>query len=111
MSACIKTLLNVQVGYLTRGMGVWDKKFFSSFLTSMMTHKTPILGKLSMKTDKKHQEKIGDTNRHFLEKESFSDFPVRIEKRCFGLVSQVAPDDCICMDEVGIVKPCAEKME
>ncbi len=111
MSVCIKTLLNLQVGYLTRGMGIWDKKFFSSFLTSMMTHKTPILGKLSMNTEKKNQEKIGDKNRHFLEKESFSDFPVRIEKRCFGLVWEVSSDDCICIDEVDIAKPCAEKME
>ena len=70
MSVCIKTLLNVQVGYLTRGMGIWDKKFFSWFLTSMMTHKTPILGKLSMNQEKKNQEKTGDQNRHFLEKES-----------------------------------------
>ncbi len=77
----------------------------------MMTHKTPILGKLSMNTDQKNQEKIGNTNRHFLEKKTFSDFPKRIEKRCFGLVGEVALDDCICIDEVDIAKPCAEKME
>lgn len=111
MSVCIKSLLATQVGYLTRGKWVWDKKFFSSFLTSMMTHKTPILGKLSMNTEKRNQEKIWDKNRHFLEKESFIDFPTRIEKRCFGLVGEVGSEDCICIDEVDIAKPCAEKME
>ena len=111
MSVCIKSLLAIQIGYLTRGMWVWDKKFFSCFLTSMMTHKTPILGKLSMNNEKRNQEKIWDKNRHFLEKESFSDFPTRIEKRCFGLVWEVSLDDAICIDEVDIAKPCAEKME
>jgi hypothetical protein len=91
-------------------MGVTDKRFFSNFLTSMMTHKTTIMGKLGMDT-KKNSEKNTEQARHFLSKESFSDFTLRIEKRCFNLVGEIKDTDCICLDEVDVAKPCAKKME
>jgi hypothetical protein len=110
MIVWLKKLINIQIGYTTRGMGVTDKRFFSSFLTSMMTHKTTIMGKLGMNTSK-NQEKNTEQARHFFKKESFSDFPLRIEKRCFGLVGEISPHDLICLDEVDVAKPCAKKME
>ena len=91
-------------------MGVTDKRFFSSFLTSMMTHKTTIMGKLGM-NPAKNGEKNTEQARHFFCKESFSDFTLRIEKRCFGLVGEIKDTECICLDEVDVAKPCAKKME
>lgn len=110
MSVCLNVLINTQIGYMTRGMGVWDKKFFRDFFSSMLSQKTVFLGKLTNNTDRK-MERTADRNKHFLEKDTFSDFPTRIEKRCFSLVWEIQDNDFICMDEVDIAKPCAEKME
>ena len=46
-----------------------------------------------------------------MEKESFADFPARIEKRCFSLVGEITDSDFICVDEVDLAKPCARTME
>jgi hypothetical protein len=68
------------------------------------------MGKLGM-NPAKNCEKNTEQARHFFCKESFSDFPHRIEKRCFGLVGEIKDTDCICLDEVDVAKPCAKKME
>lgn len=113
MSVCLNSLINTQVGYITRGMRVWDKRFFSDFFSSVLSKKTVFLGKLSNNTTRK-MERTADRNKHFLEKESFRDFPSRVEKRCFSLVEawgKITDDDFICMDEVDIAKPSAKAME
>jgi hypothetical protein len=78
-------LINKEYQYLLRGMSIWDKNFFQDFFSSLFIKKTTIMSKLSNNTVK-NSEKISERNSYFLEKESFSDFPVRIEKRCFSLV-------------------------
>lgn len=47
-------------------------------------------------------ERTADHNKHFLEQESFHDFPSRIKKWCFSLVGEITDDD---MDEFDIAKP------
>ena len=106
MNVCI----NREAGYISRWMGIWDKCFLRDFISALFIKKTTIMSKLWLNPHKK-PEKNAERNRHFLEKESFSDFPSRIEKRCFHLVWEVEDTDFICMDEVDIAKPCAEKME
>lgn len=91
-------------------MGVWDKNFFKDFFSSLMTKKTVFLGKLS-NCPTRRMERNADRNKHFLEKESFSDFSRRVEKRCFSLVGKMTEKDFICMDEVDVPKPEAEVME
>lgn len=110
MSVAINDLINREYQYLLRGKNIWDKKFFKDFLSSLFIKKTTIMGKLSNSTTK-NKEKISERNRHFLEKDSFSDFPLRIEKRCFALVWEITDEDYICMDEVDIAKPEARAME
>jgi hypothetical protein len=56
-------------------------------------------------------DKITDRNKHFFEKESFINFPQKIEKRCFGMIGDIQEDDIFCIDEVDIAKPHARKME
>lgn len=109
MSVAINDLINREYQYLLRGKNVWDKKFFKDFLSSLFIKKTTIMRNLG-NNPSKNKEKIWERNRHFLEKESFSDFPVRIEKRCFSLVWEITDEDYICMDEVDIAKPEARTM-
>ena len=110
MSRSIQTWINRESGYITRWMKVWDKKFFHDFLSSLVIQKTTIMGKLWLNPHK-NSEKNSERNRHFLEKESFADFPARIERRCFALVGEITDSDFICMDEVYVAKPCARTME
>lgn len=110
MSIWIQNLINKEYQYLLRGMSIWDKNFFQDFFSSLFIKKTTIMSKLSNNTIK-NSEKISERNSYFLEKESFSDFPSIIERRCFSLVWDITDEDYICMDEVDIAKPKANKME
>ena len=109
MSVCLNSSINVQVGYITRGMGVWDKSFFKDFLSSLHSKKTVYLGKLTHTTTRSMTH-TAERNTHFLEKTSFSDFVSRVENRCLSLVGEITEDDFICMDEVDRAKPSAKVM-
>jgi hypothetical protein len=91
-------------------MSVWSHQFFGDFLTSVIIHKTTIMGKLGL-NPAKNTEKNTERSRHFLSSAQFADLPAYIERRCFTLVGEVGDDDCICIDEVDVAKPCAKKME
>ena len=110
MCVNIISCLNREAGYISRWMRIWEKVFLRDFISALFIKKTTIMGKLWLNPHKNF-EKNSERNRHFLEKESFLDFPTKIEKRCFRLVWKVEDTDYICMDEVDIAKPCAEKME
>lgn len=110
VSQWVRAVLKRESGYCTRGMWVWSRQFFGDFLTSVMIHKTTIMGKLGM-NPKKNSEKNAERSRHFLEKESFLKLPQYVERRCFALVWEVNNDEYICLDEVDVAKPCANTME
>ena len=110
MSKIVSTKLNNSYRSLLRWMWVWDKKFFKDFFPWLLKNKTSILMKLSVK-DEKNKKEIGIRNSHFLWKESFSWFPLKVEKRCFSLLWEITDKDYICIDEVDIAKPSAKLME
>jgi hypothetical protein len=68
------------------------------------------MGKLGM-NPKKNSEKNAERTRHFLASEKFLKLPQYVERRCFALVWEMSNDECICIDEVDVAKPCAKKME
>lgn len=110
MSRIVKNGLNNTYRSLLRGMWVWDKKFFKDFFPALLQNKTSILMKLSLQ-DEKNKKEIWTRNSHFLGKESFWWFPLKVEKRCFSLVWEIRNEDYICMDEVDIAKPSAKLMQ
>ncbi len=82
----IERYIHREYQFLLRGMKLWDKHFFRDCFSALCAKKTVFLGKLSH--HRCRMEKIAERNTHFLLKESFSDFPARIEKRCFELVRE-----------------------
>lgn len=106
----IQWLINQENGYLLRQMWKCDKRFFKDFFWSIMSHRTTIMKKLSLMKYEKI-DKITEKIKHFFEKESFKNFPEKIEKRCFSMVWKIKSNDYICIDEVDIAKPYAKKME
>jgi len=106
----IQKLINQENGYLLRQMWKCDKRFFKDFFWSIMTLRTTIMKKLSLKKYIK-VDKITEKIKHFFEKESFKNFPEKIEKRCFSMIWKVNSNDYICIDEVDLAKPYAKKMK
>jgi len=110
VSRWVQSVLRKESGYCTRGMWVWSHHFFGDFLTSVMIHKTTIMGKLGM-NPKKNSEKNAERSHHFLASEKFLKLPQYVERRCFTLLGTVSNDEYICLDEVDVAKPCAKTME
>lgn len=110
MSTILETWLNNTYRSLLRNMWAWDKKFFKDFFPALLQNKTSIMSKLHLDSCKNKAE-VGIRNSNFLWKESFAGFPRKVENRCFKLVWKITDEDYICIDEVDIAKPKAQKME
>jgi len=106
----LENLIQQEYKYLLRWMWKWDKNFFKDFFSSIMSKQTTVMKRLSLKSYKK-VDKITERNKHFFKKESFNNFPCKIEKRCFWMVWEIRENDYICIDEVDIAKPSAKKMQ
>jgi len=87
-----------------------DKRFLSEFFWNIMSLRTTIMSKLwfwKYKYPKKMSEKI----KHFFEKDSFKDFTLKVEKRCFSMLWEIKKNDYIVFDEVDIAKQYSKKLE
>lgn len=106
----IQKILNIELWYLMRNEWKNDKKFFKEFFWNIMSLRTTIMSKLwfwKYKYPKKMSEKI----KHFFEKDSFKDFPLKVEKRCFSMLWKINKNDYIVFDEVDIAKQYSKKLE
>lgn len=75
-----------------------------------MRNKSSKLSNMTLDLEKERQE-ICKRNSHFLGKESFKDFPKKVEYRCFSLLREITDTTYICFDEVDLAKKRAKKME
>lgn len=109
MSKILQNSINNTYRSLLRGMWVWDKKFFKDFFPSLLQNKSTKLSNMTLDSGKERQE-ICKRNSHFLGKESFQDFPRKVEYRCFSLLWEITENTYICFDEVDLAKKRAKKM-
>jgi len=103
-------IINLEQGYLLRNMWKNDKRFFWEFFRNIMSLRTTIMNKLwvwKYKNPNKMSEKI----KHFFEKDSFKDFNLKVEKRCFSMLWEIKKNDYIVFDEVDIAKQYSRKLE
>ena len=106
----IQKIINKELWYLMKNDWKTDKKFLWEFFTNIMTFRTTIMNKLwtlKYKNPNKMSEKI----KHFFEKESFKDFTLKVEKRCFSMLWEIKKNDYIAFDEVDISKQYSKKLE
>ena len=106
----LNKLINEEHKYLLRNMWKTDKRFFKEMFSSIMRERTTIMNKLwvwKYKNTNKMTEKI----KHFFEKDSFKDFPLKVEKRCFSMVWEIRKNTYIVLDEVDIAKQYSKKLE
>lgn len=103
------TIVNVSKS-VTFGMKKPDKKFFRTYLESVLEYRTTVLSRLwdTGKTDAKYLLKYFSRN---LGKDSFVDLPNKVFKVLCKLVGELSPDACFCLDSVDLNKYSAEKME
>ncbi len=106
----LQKLINVELWFLLKNEWKNDKKFFKYFFWNIMSLRTTIMSKLwvwKYKYPKKMSEKI----KHFFEKDSFKEFNLKVEKRCFSMLWEIKNTDYIVFDEVDIAKQYSKKLE
>lgn len=59
----------------------------------------------------KNPKKMSEKIKHFFEKDSFKDFNLKVEKRCFCMAWEIKDTDYIVFDEVDIAKKYSKKLE
>jgi len=106
----LQKIMNTELWYLMRNECKTDKRFFLEFFRDIISLRTTIMSKLwflKYKYPKKMSEKI----KHFFEKDSFKDFNLKVEKRCFSMLWEIKKNDYIVFDEVDIAKSRSKKLE
>ena len=106
----LQKIINIELWYLMKNSWKNDKKFFKEFFVNIMKLRTTIMNKLwdlKYKNPNKMSEKI----KHFFEKDSFKDFTLKVEKRCFWMLWEIKKNDYIIFDEVDIAKKYSKKLE
>lgn len=106
----LQTIISKELWYLMRKEWKTDKRFLWEFFNNIMTFRTTIMNKLwtlKFKNPNKMSEKI----KHFFEKDSFKDFNLKVEKRCFSMLWEIKKNDYIAFDEVDISKQYSKKLE
>ena len=95
---------------VTFGMKKPDKKFFRTYLESVLEYRTTVLSRLgdTQETDAKCLLKYFSRN---LGKDSFADLPSKIFEVLCKLVGKLSPNACFCLDSVDLNKYSAKKME
>ena len=103
------TIVNVCKS-VTYGMKKPDKKFFRTYLESVLEYRTTVLSRLgdTKKTDAKYLLKYFSRN---LWKDSFADLQDKVFGVLCKLVWKLPLNACFCLDSVDLNKYSAEKME
>lgn len=103
------TIVNVCKS-VTFGMKKPDKKFFRTYLESVLEYRTTVLSRLgdTKKTDAKYLLKYFSRN---LWKDSFADLQDKVFGVLCKLVWKLPLNVCFCLDSVDLNKYSAEKME
>lgn len=106
----IQKMINTELWYLMRNEWKNDKKFFKDFFFSIMRVRTTIMNKLWL-WKYINPDKMSEKIKHFFEKDSFKDFNLKVEKRCFSMLWEINKNDYIVFDEVDISKQYSKKLE
>ena len=84
----IQKIINTELWYLMRNEWKNDKKFFKDFFFSIMRVRTTIMNKLWL-WKYINPDKMSEKIKHFFEKDSFKDFNLKVEKRCFSMLWKI----------------------
>ncbi len=106
----IQKIINKELWYLMKYECKNDKRFIKEFFWDIIKLRTTIMNKLwfwKYKNPNKMSEKI----KHFFEKDSFKNFNLKVEKRCFSMLWKINKNDYIVFDEVDIAKQYSKKLE
>jgi len=95
---------------LSYGMKKPDRKFFRTYLESVLEYRTTILSRLwdTKKREAKYLLKYFSRN---LWKDSFKDLPDKVFKTLCKFVWNLSSNTCFCLDSVDLNKYSAKKME
>jgi hypothetical protein len=95
---------------VTYGMKRPDRKFFRTYLDSMLEYRTTVLSQLgnTNRSDAKNLLKYFSRN---LGKDSFSDLPDMVFAVLRKFVGKLSSNACFCLDSVDLNKDSAKKME
>ncbi len=106
----LQKIINIELWYLMKNTGKNDKKFFKDFFVNILKLRTTIMNKL-WNLKYKNPNKMSEKIKHFFEKDSFKEFTLKVEKRCFSMIWEVEKNDYIIFDEVDISKQYSKKLE
>lgn len=106
----LQKILNKEVWYLLKSKWKTDKRFFKEFFWNIVRDRTTVMNKLWVWTYK-NPNKMTQKIKHFFEKDTFKDFPLKVEKRCFSMLWEIQKNDYIIFDEVDIAKQHSKKLE